>query len=308
MRITTANAYDTQLSNLQRRQQSLTDAQDRLTSGKRVLRASDDPAAAAVAERALATEARAVAQQRALDASRNAMQLSETAIGDAGEVLQQARELIVAAGNGSYTDAERKTVATAIRGLRDDLLAVANRGDGAGRYLFGGQGGNGLPLLDNPGGVTYNASAGQLMAASGEASPLSIDGRAAFLQAPDPTNAGAVLSVFDVLDRVVGELSTAGRTGAQIAQTVGQGLGEVDALSGNLSATRARAGETLKRIDGIELRLSQTKLDAQRERSDAEDLDMLQAISDFKNKQTGYDAALQTYALVQKMSLFDYLR
>ena len=308
MRITTANAFDSQLSNLQRRQQALTQSQEQLTSGKRVLRASDDPAAAAVAERALATEKRSVAQQRALDASRNAMQLSETAIGDAGELLQQARELIVAAGNGSYSDAERKTVATAIRGLRDDLLAVANRGDGAGRYLFGGQGTDGLPLRDNPGGVTYNATPGQLMAASGEASPLSIDGRAAFLQAPDPANPGALLSVFDVLDRVAGELATPGRTGAQISLGVGQGIGDVDAVFDNLSATRARAGEALKRIDGIELRLSQTKLDAQRERSDAEDLDMLQAISDFQSRQTGYDAALKTYALVQKMSLFDYLR
>ena len=52
----------------------------------------------------------------------------------------------------------------------------------------------------------------------------------------------------------------------------------------------------------------QSKLDAQTERSDAEDLDMLQAISDFQNRQTGYDAALKTYSIVQKMSLFDYLR
>ena len=35
---------------------------------------------------------------------------------------------------------------------------------------------------------------------------------------------------------------------------------------------------------------------------------MLQAISDFQNRQTGYDAALKTYSIIQKMSLFDYLR
>ena len=73
-------------------------------------------------------------------------------------------------------------------------------------------------------------------------------------------------------------------------------------------AWRARTGEALNRIDGIGERLSQSALDAQRARSDAEDLDMLQAISDFQNKQTGYEAALKTYSIVQKMSLFDYLR
>ena len=308
MRITSASAFESSVSNLQRRQQALTQSQEHLTSGKRVLKASDDPAAAAQAERALAAEKRSVAQLRALDASRSAMQLSESALGNAGELVQQARDLLVGAGNGSYTDAERLTMANAIRGLRDELLAVANRSDGAGRYLFGGQGADGAPLVDGTGGVSYSASAGQLLAASGEASPLSIDGRAAWLQAPDPANPGSTLSLFDVMDRVVGELATPGRTAAQVAQTVSAGLGHFDAVADNLSSWRARSGDALNRIARIGERLSQSKLDAQSERSNAEDLDMVQAISDFQSRQTGYDAALKTYSIVQKMSLFDYLR
>ncbi|WP_274518154.1 hypothetical protein [Candidatus Symbiobacter mobilis] len=31
-------------------------------------------------------------------------------------------------------------------------------------------------------------------------------------------------------------------------------------------------------------------------------------ISDFNNKQTGYQAALQSYAKVQQLSLFEYMR
>ena len=56
MRISTANQYDATIDNIQRRQLGMSEAQTRLTSGKRVLRASDDPAAAARAERALAPE------------------------------------------------------------------------------------------------------------------------------------------------------------------------------------------------------------------------------------------------------------
>ena len=43
------------------------------------------------------------------------------------------------------------------------------------------------------------------------------------------------------------------------------------------------------------------------ERSAAEDLDMVQAISEFQNQQSGYDAALKTYAMVQRLSLFNYI-
>ncbi|MEY8875468.1 MAG: flagellar hook-associated protein 3, partial [Leptothrix sp. (in: b-proteobacteria)] len=48
-------------------------------------------------------------------------------------------------------------------------------------------------------------------------------------------------------------------------------------------------------------------LSAKTTRSNAEDLDMVQAISDFSNKQTGYQAALQSYSMVQKLSLFNYI-
>ena len=205
MRITTAFAFDNSLANLQRRQQALVQTQEQLTSGKRVLRASDDPAAAATAERALAALSRAEAQGRALDASRNAMQLAEAALGDAGEMLAQARELIISAGNGSYSDNQRRPIAEAVRGLRDDLRAVANRSDGTGRYLFGGQGSDSAPLVDAPGGVVYAGTAGQLHAAAGEQTPLTLDGRAAWLMAHHHVHR---LPVLDAKGKVVGLVSS----------------------------------------------------------------------------------------------------
>ena len=80
LRITTAQAFDSGVDRLQQRQREMTEAQERLTSGKRVSRASDDPTAAARAERALARLARSEASQRALETSRNAMTLTEGAL------------------------------------------------------------------------------------------------------------------------------------------------------------------------------------------------------------------------------------
>ena len=308
MRISTSTAYDTSVANLQRRQLALTDAQVQLTSGKRVLRPSDDPAAAAQVERALASATRSDGQQRALDAARSSMALSESALGEAGSILQQARELVVSAGNGSYTDNERRTIASTLHSLRDDLLAVANRSDGAGRYLFGGQGSDSQPMLDAPGGVAYGGVSGGMQAGTDEAMPLSLDGRAVWLQAPDPQNPGATLSVFDVLDKAIGDLSATGISTGQAVQSVTTALSGIDASIANLGSWRSAAGEALNRADHIGSRLSQAKLDAQVQRSDAEDLDMIEALSSLQTKQTGYDAALKTYSMVQRMSLFDFIK
>jgi len=397
MRITTANAYETAVDNLQRRQQDLNQAQQRLTSGKRVERASDDPTAAARAERALAASARAQADQRGLEASRNAMEQTEGALGDATEAMQQLRELLLAAGNGSYTDAERATLAGSIRGLRAQLLDIANRGDGAGGYLFGSQGSAQPPFVDGSGGVSFRGTGGQATVQSATLLPMNQDGAATWLSArsgngvfvttPGTANsagawidAGSVtdpsaltgadyqvqfsvsggattysvwmngsptaaanlpyvagqaiefdgmavtvqgtpaqgdrfdltpstpdLSVFDVLDRIAGELELPHRSNAQVTQTVTSGLRDVDAVFGKLQMQRSAAGESLNRIDAIESRIADSKLHADSERSLAEDLDMVQALSDFQAQQTGYEAALSTYSLVQRMSLFQYL-
>jgi flagellar hook-associated protein 3 FlgL len=308
MRITTQFAYQTSIDNLQRRQQALTDSQERLTSGLRVQRASDDPSAAARAERARAAAARADSEQRALDASRNAMQMSEGVLGSAGELMQQVRERLLQAGNGSLTDGERNVLADAIHGLRNDLFALANRGDGSGRYLFGGQGSDQPPFVDAPGGVVYVGTGGGQNVAAGEDTPLAIDGQIAWLGTADPATPGATISPFSALDKIVAGLSTPGQTPAQVSQTLRTGLTEIDATAGTLSAWRSRAGEALNRIDAIAGRLADRKLDAERQRTEAEELDLVAAISDFQNRQTGYDAALKSYSIVQRLSLFDYIR
>jgi len=113
--------------------------------------------------------------------------------------------------------------------------------------------------------------------------------------------------VFDLLDRAAAALKTPFRTGAQIAQSNVNDLRDVDQVLGQLLSARAMAGDALNRIDGVSSRLDTIKLQASVERSNAEDLDMVHAISEFQNQQTGYDAALKSYSMVQRMSLFQYL-
>jgi flagellar hook-associated protein 3 FlgL len=396
MQISTANKYQTSLDSLVERQAELSSTQQQMTTGKRVNRASDDPAAAARAERALASERRSVASQRAVDASNNAMALTESALGDVGDLLQSVREALLKAGNGSFTDGERAIQANEIAGLRKELFAVANRSDGAGTYLFGGQGSNQPPFVDAAGGVQFHGTSGANLAASGETLPLTIDGEPTWMQArtgngvfetsavtstgsawidagsvTDPaaitgasysiqftvasgattysvlkgglptaqTNVAftagqavqvdgmsariagqpangdrfdllpstSTLSVFDALDQAVANLRTPNRSATQITQSNSADLSRIDSVLGQTIASRGQVGATLSRIDNVSARLSSVKLASQTERSNAEDLDMTQATSDFVNRQTGYDAALKAYSMVQRLSLFNYL-
>ncbi len=402
MRVSTANSFDVGVSALQRRQSELSDAQTRLTTGKRVIRASDDPVAAARAERALAGEARVRAGERSVENSRSMMAQAEGALGEAGELLQQAREIIVNSGNASYGAAERQGFAVQLRQIRDQLLTIANRSDGAGSFLFGGQGSSAQPFVDSrpevgvaleQTGARYVGIAGNAMTDVGSNLPLALDGASIWTSArtgngvfdvrPTASNPGswvdtarvidpsaitgnsyslvfnastqsfditntstgtalasqpyvagqaierdgmaltingspadgetylivpstANLSVFGTLDKAVADLAS-GVGGPALTQSVNDNLRNVDSVMGGLQAARSRAGEALSRVDNVSNQLASEKLFHQTERANAEDLDMIAAISEFENKQTGYDAALKSYSMVQRMSLFQYL-
>ena len=90
-------------------------------------------------------------------------------------------------------------------------------------------------------------------------------------------------------------------------QAVNTGMTQIDAALSSIQGARSAVGEQLNRMDGIQSRNDTHKLAAQTEKSNAEDLDMVSAISSFQNQQTGYQAALQSYASIQKLSLFQYI-
>ena len=116
------------------------------------------------------------------------------------------------------------------------------------------------------------------------------------------------LDPFYALDRAIAVLKDPAANAGQVAQAVNSGLRDVDAVMGHLQAARARTGSELTRLDALDGRNQDRDLWAKSVQADAEDVDMVQAISTFQNQQTGYQAALQSYAMVQRLSLFDYVK
>lgn len=113
-------------------------------------------------------------------------------------------------------------------------------------------------------------------------------------------------SIFSTLDSTIRELRSAANSNAA-TQTVGQALANMDKGLERMGQIRSYAGELLNRADRITGDQQNRTLQLEGDRSRAEDLDMIQAISDFQNQQTGYEAALKSYAQVQRLSLFNFI-
>ena len=128
-----------------------------------------------------------------------------------------------------------------------------------------------------------------------------------------PQNADAVqispsttMDMFAVLDDAISGIRNA-TTGSSASQAVAQALTQIDSGMDRLQAAQGQAGEWLNRADTITDAQAQQTVQLEADRSRAEDLDMVKGISDFQKTQTGYQAALQSYAQVQKLSLFNFI-
>ena len=113
-------------------------------------------------------------------------------------------------------------------------------------------------------------------------------------------------SVFSVLDDAIRDIGNA-VDGNASTQAVGQALHNVDIGLSRISSARGQAGDLLNRADRISSNQEKRSIQVESDRSRAEDLDMIKGVSNFQNQQTGYQAALQSYAQVQKLSLFNFI-
>lgn len=396
MRMGTANTYDKTLDNLNARQAAMSSLQEKLSLGKQVVRPSDDPSAAAQAERAMTRIDRIKSDQKALAVQKEALSNTESTLGSAVSLMQTARELIVSAGNAGYGPSEHNSIAQQLAGIRDQLVELANQKDANGQSLFGGQGSASSPFVSTAAGVQFTGLNGQ-QAPTQDTVPYTMDGSAVWMNVPtgngvfsvagaatnsgtaysdagvvtspsaitgdayalsftvaagittynvtDTTTGAAVAtaqpykdgqaigfdgmsltvhgapqngdslqiqpstrtSVFGVLDSAIQSIKGAAANSPTMMQSVQQSLVQMDSSTDRLQAARGLAGDWLNRADAISASQDSRSAQMTTDRSRAEDLDMVKGISDFQTQQTAYDAALKSYAQVQKLSLFNYI-
>lgn len=213
MRLSTSQIFQQGINAILDQQARLTQTQLQIASGQRINTPSDDPSGA-VEILDLADQIATVEQyQRNTGAARIQLQLEESVVTGIGDNLQRARELVVQGNNDVLSDADRQSIATELRGIREQLQSLANSRDSNGDYLFAGYQVNTQPFTFNGGNVQYNGDQGQRLVQLGPASQVAIndsgaelllripDGNGEFTVAPDGGNSGTA---------VVGRLTTTG--------------------------------------------------------------------------------------------------
>lgn len=187
MRIGTAFAHSSSSALLTEAQSRLLATQAELSSGKKVTTPSDDPVNASqisTARASLSTQISFAANQSFLNGE---LRQLESTVGSVGDVLSSARETLVAAGNGAYTDADRRSLAVALTSQRAQLVSLGNTRNADGQFLFSGFQSSLTPFYQSGAGIAYagdNGSRGVLVG-PGLAIQSNSDGQSLFMSAPN---------------------------------------------------------------------------------------------------------------------------
>ena len=137
MRITNKMMTNSVLTNINVNLHRLDKSQTQLSSGQRINKSSDDPAATA---QLMAAKSALQSQEQYRNNMEDAMgwlDATDVALASANEVLQRARELAVYGSNGTLPAQSMAALADEVDNLVGEMMQVANT-NYAGRFIFGG--------------------------------------------------------------------------------------------------------------------------------------------------------------------------
>jgi len=150
MRVTNKMFYDRFLVDMQSNLDALYKANEQLSSGKRVNRPSDDPAAMTRIVGYKATLMTLSEYTRSIDTAKSYLNSIDSSFVNLGDMLTRAHELAINGASGTVDSASKKMIAKEVAGLVESVRGIANTKVGD-RYLFSGYTSNQIPIDQNTG-------------------------------------------------------------------------------------------------------------------------------------------------------------
>lgn len=281
-------------SRLMERSAAAERAAARLSSGKAFSRPSEDPAAAATAMAFRSELSTLKAYQSTAEEAQTRLDASDAVLGDAQTTVARIKELVVGAATATTNAEGRAATAAEITQLRDHLVGLANTRH-LDQPLFAGFSANDAVSFSAGTWNVFSNTAEKIVRSVSDSDSVQIN-----VVASEAFNAGST-DAFTMLDDLVADLQSGNTAGIRAA------IDSVDDLRVSVSTARARVGAATNRVENVlNANLSrQTGVTA--DLSKAEDIDLVEGITEVNRQQAAYEAALGATAKALKQSLVDFL-
>ncbi|MGA1191143.1 MAG: flagellin [Bdellovibrionota bacterium] len=202
---------------------------ERLSSGQRINKASDDAAGLAIADSLRADQRVASVAIRNANDGISTIAIADSALGEIGGVLSRLAELAEQSANGVYSNAQRSALQNEFVALASEIERIAST------TVF-----KGVALIS--GGATTTLQVGFSSASTSQIQFAGVQGTLAALGLADTGSSALTYSI-----------SAAGGEGAQSAarlalDAVNEAISSLAVQRGNLGATEARLSVAIKNL------------------------------------------------------------
>jgi flagellar hook-associated protein 3 FlgL len=295
--------------------------QNQLSTGMKINKPSDDPVGITFALRYRSELDANDQYSKNVSTSLSMLEYTDTAIGQAGEIMQRARELLVSGANGTLEQTSLDAIKVEMSQLFNQMVEVGNS-QFNGKQVFNGEltgekpyptmGVDGTvnlvidpPLLkafqvsSDTGSIKYELSAGMKLG-------VNLTGNEVFGEGISPTATQAEIessdNVFLLLQRAYDMLDSGDQRG------VSDLIKQVDSRIDTMLTKRAEVGARVNRVDIVQSRLADIEINLKTVQAKTEDADMSEVITNMKTEENVYQASLSVGAQLIRPSLVDFLR
>jgi flagellar hook-associated protein 3 FlgL len=292
LRVTNQILFKQALGDTQKILGRIEQQQRTISSGLRVQRPSDDPAALGGIMRS-SSSLRALEQyQENLASARARLSTEHSVLDQLTNTLIRAKELAVAQGGSASSPETRAAAKAEVDALREHVIGLANT-QFAGSYMFAGDYADTRPFSDTgidparppTGELKVEGGAGAFYLANHNGQEIFVD--SGILDALENLSLGLENDSDDDIRAAITDLDTAFKS---------------------VQGTTAELGARMTKVDTALENLSALEVNLRTLRSDLQDADIEEAVTELVNQQVTYQAAMLANSRILSMTLTDYLR
>lgn len=326
MRVTNSMLVSNFLTDLSGNMNRVSSLQRQMSSGRKFDSISDDPVSLLYSLQARNKLSRLGQYQNNASMVSTWLRNGETSVMEMNQTIVTAYEEVINTATDVKNDSDRQKVAAYVKQLRDHIVTIGNTTIGD-KFIFGSYNTTGStpppgPARDAPftvdeatGHLFYNGldmtdtSAANILALQGE-QDQTLEFWIGTNLKMDTTISGIDLmglgdeNTYKILDDLYNALNTPGSS----AEDISPFISKLQKKQGDLLALAAEYGGRANRVDMIQSRYEQDEISYIMQKSDAEDVDLAEAIMNYSMAKSVYDAALSAGAKIIQNTLLDFLR
>ena len=290
MRVTDAMIQDQIIKSLANSQERLFNVQKQISSTKEVATSSDDPTRFDRASRFKTLAGKNALYLKNIEDGLGWNQTGTQALDVIYEAFQQIKEEALRARSDTNT-LNRPRSALTVEALLEEMLLMGNV-KFMGKFMFGGTLTKDTPPFTFDGTtVTYNGNEATISRKVGEATFLPIN-----------TVGSEFTDVFDAA------ISLRDAVAANDGPAIDVAIAQIDAAADDLLNALARGGSQQRKLELTRSNLEAARINLQSFISQAEDVDLTDAILRFNAQELGLRAALESSTRIMNISILNFIQ